>query len=80
MVVDSKVAVIGFPMVAGKGNVGAIILRRRAAVEGVESVFNAMCKDAESTLLFEGSETRTIDEMAQIRQRVRILIRSTASL
>ena len=73
MVVDGKIAVIGFPMAAGKGNVGAVVLRRREAVEGVEFVFNALWRASESTLLFEGKKDRTIEEMSRLVERVRAL-------
>lgn len=57
VIVDGKVAVIGFPMAGGKGNVGAVVLRRRSAVEGVETVFNALWDQAQ--VLFEGSADST---------------------
>jgi hypothetical protein len=76
VIVDGKIAVIGFPMATGRDNIGAVVLRRRAAVEGVESAFHALCMDAESTLLFEGSKTRKVEEVRPLLESVQKLVES----
>ena len=52
MSVDGEIAVIGFPMAGGKGNVGAVVLRRADTVAAIETVFQSL--EVASTLLFEG--------------------------
>lgn len=52
VIFDGEIAVVGFPMEGGEGNVGAIVLRRRRSVRGVESVFIALW--GESDELFVG--------------------------
>jgi hypothetical protein len=74
VVVDGRIAVIGFPMVGGKNNIGAVVLRRRAAVEGVESVFISLWNDCKSNVLFDGSSGRTLEDVRQLQERVRGLV------
>jgi hypothetical protein len=74
MVVDGRVAVIGFPMVGGKHNSGAVVLRRRAAVEGVESVFISLWNDCQSTVLFDGSSNRTPEDIKHLQERLSALL------
>jgi hypothetical protein len=54
MIADD-VAVIGFPMAGGAGNVAAVVLRHTAVVEAVANVFNQLWNDSETVLLFRGS-------------------------
>lgn len=68
MVVDGRIGAIGFPMAGGKGNIGAVVLRRREAVEGLETIFNELCR--ESTLLFEGSTRHTPQVEAELQQNL----------
>jgi len=74
MLVDRSIAVIGFPMVGGKHNIGAVVLRRRDAVEGVESVFISLWNDCQSKVLFEGSTARTLEDVKQLQERARSLM------
>jgi hypothetical protein len=75
MIVDHTVAVIGFPMVGGKGNVGAIVLRGRPAVHGVETVFQEFWNQSHS--LFEGSKNRSFEETKQLESQVNALLSGT---
>jgi hypothetical protein len=68
MVVDGRIGVIGFPMAGGKGNIGAVVLRRREAVEGLETIFNELCR--ESQLLFEGDARRAPQIEAELQQKL----------
>jgi hypothetical protein len=72
VLVDGKIAVIGFPMVGGKGNIGAIVLRKRSAVEGVEIVFNTLWE--QSTLLFEGADNVTVQVQQEIQKDLETLL------
>jgi hypothetical protein len=77
MIVDGKVAVIGFPTAGGKGNVGAIVLRGRTAVHGVETVFHALWNQSPS--LFEGSKNRSSDARRQIESQVNAVLHEIES-
>ncbi|HEY6803206.1 MAG TPA: hypothetical protein VI306_06470 [Pyrinomonadaceae bacterium] len=72
MIVDGRVAVIGFPTAGGKGNVGAIVLRGRTAVQGVEIVFHELWD--QSTPLFEGSKNRSSAARLQIESQVNAVL------
>lgn len=72
MIVDRKIAVIGFPMAGGKGNVGAVVLRGRTAVHGVETVFNELW--SQSTYLFEGSKNGSSERRRQIEAQVNAVL------
>jgi hypothetical protein len=68
MVVDGRIGVIGFPMAGGKGNIGAVVLRQREAVEGLETIFQELCR--ESQLLFEGSSRHSPQIEAQLQRKL----------
>jgi hypothetical protein len=72
MIVDGKVAVIGFPTAGGKGNVGAIVLRGRTAVHGVEIVFHGLWDQSPS--LFDGSQNRSSEARRQIESEVNAVL------
>jgi hypothetical protein len=55
-------------MAGGKGNIGAVVLRRREAVEGLETVFQELC--LESQLLFEGDARHAPRIEAELQQRL----------
>ena len=76
--VDGKVAVIGFLMAGGKGNVGAVVVRRRSAVEGVEAVFNSLC--GESSLLFEGTSDRTEEAIHRLQEHVETVVATARTI
>jgi hypothetical protein len=71
MAVDGRIAVIGFPVVGGKRNIGAVVLRRRKAVEGVEAAFISLWNDCQANVLFDGSSSRTHDDVRQLKERIR---------
>ena len=71
MAVDGRIAVIGFPVVGGKRNIGAVVLRRRKAVEGVEAAFISLWNDCQANVLFGGSSSRTHDDVRQLKERIR---------
>jgi len=54
MVADD-IAVIGFPMAGGTGNVAAIVLRRSNVVDAVAGVFTQLWQDPETKCLFRGA-------------------------
>lgn len=68
MVADGKVGVIGFPMAGGKGNIGAVVLRRRDAVAGLETIFRELCDESE--LLFEGDSRNTVRIEERLQKRL----------
>ena len=68
MVVDGRIGVIGFPMVGGYGNVGAVVLRRPEAVKGLETIFEQLFR--ESQLLFEGDERHTLKDENQLQKKL----------
>jgi hypothetical protein len=74
LIVDGRVAVIGFPTVGGKHNMGAVVLRRRAAVEGVESVFISLWEECRLNTLFEGSKQRTLEDVRRLNERVQTIV------
>ncbi len=76
MVVDGRIGVIGFPMAGGKGNVGAVVLRRRQDVAGLEIIFNQLC--AESELLFDGDAHHRPQVEARLQRKLKDIFAMTA--
>jgi hypothetical protein len=68
MIVDRRIGAIGFPMAGGKGNVGAVVLRRPEAVKGLETIFEELCR--ESQLLFEGDARHGPQTEAQLQKKL----------
>lgn len=56
MIADD-VAVIGFPMAGGTGNVAAVVLRQAGVVEAVANIFNQLWNDSNTRVLFRGKAT-----------------------
>jgi uncharacterized protein (UPF0333 family) len=73
LIID-ELAVIGFPMIGGKNNTGAIVLRKRAAVEGIITVFSELCGDNNSTLLFTGNKQFNSTDKENLRIHIKSLI------
>lgn len=68
MIVDGRIGVIGFPMAGGKGNIGAVVLRRREDVEGLEIIFNQLWQKSET--LFEGDARYTPQTEARLQRKL----------
>lgn len=69
MIVDGRIGAIGFPMAGGKGNIGAVVLRRREDVEGLGIIFNQLSQESE--LLFEGDSRNTPQTEAKLQRRLK---------
>lgn len=72
LVIDHRIAVIGFPMPGGLGNMGAVVLKQAHAVRGVESVFEELWEN--SPTLFEGTGVASDEEQQTARLRFEELL------
>jgi hypothetical protein len=78
MIVDRRIAVIGLPQSGGLDNSAALVVRGRAAVAGVEAIFDALF--GESRLFFDGKRQITLKERTELLSKVDMVVNSNSSL
>jgi hypothetical protein len=74
MVVDRRIAVIGLPQSGGLDNSAALVVRGRAAVAGVEAIFDALF--SESRVFFDGKRQLTSKERSELLSKAAVVVNS----
>lgn len=73
LIIDERIAVIGFANVGGKNTIGSIVLRDKHAVRGVVNVFHDLWNDEHTELLFSGRPGISDEEKGLLKDKVRLL-------